>query len=118
MQNEANFQKSQVVVTQVLTTNYNEKCKMDTWSKRTQTKPILPAPMAGKIALSLVEGPVQDRTILSRLSAIALATAEAQPTMSVVEPSKSLLILSYPPPAGRVMISVLQFGMAARNSRP
>jgi hypothetical protein len=37
--------------------NYSEKCKLDTWSKRTQTKPILPA-MAGKIALSEVEGPV------------------------------------------------------------
>jgi hypothetical protein len=38
--------------------NYNEKMKLDTWSKRTQTKPILPASMAGKIALSEVEGPV------------------------------------------------------------
>jgi hypothetical protein len=50
MQNEPNFQKSQMVVTQVVTTNYNEKPTMDTWSKRTQTNPILPAPMAGKIA--------------------------------------------------------------------
>jgi hypothetical protein len=29
--------------------SYNEKSKLDTWSKQTQTKPILPA-MAGKIA--------------------------------------------------------------------
>jgi hypothetical protein len=29
--------------------------------KRTQTKPILPAYMAGKIALSEVEGPMQGR---------------------------------------------------------
>jgi hypothetical protein len=27
-------------ITVVLTTNYNEKRTMDTWSKRTQTKPI------------------------------------------------------------------------------
>jgi len=40
MRNEPNFQKSQVVVTQVLTRNYNEKRAMDTWSKRTQTNPI------------------------------------------------------------------------------
>jgi hypothetical protein len=32
--------------------------KMDTWSKQTQTKPILSAYMAGKIALSAVEGPM------------------------------------------------------------
>jgi hypothetical protein len=56
--------------------NYSEKIKMDTWSKRTQTKPILPAYVAGKIALSEVEGPVTTNS--SRLSAIALATAEAQ----------------------------------------
>jgi ribonuclease HII len=56
MQNKANFQKSQMFITLISTTNYNEKCTLDTWSKRTQTKPILPA-MAGKIALSAVEGP-------------------------------------------------------------
>jgi hypothetical protein len=50
MRNEPNFQKSQMFITAVSTTNYNGKCKLDTWSKRTQTKPILPAPMAGKIA--------------------------------------------------------------------
>jgi hypothetical protein len=65
MQNEPNFSKSQIFITASSTRNYNEKCKLDTWSKRTQTKPILPA-MAGKIALSAVEGPVQGRTILSR----------------------------------------------------
>jgi hypothetical protein len=52
MQNKANFQKSQMFITIVSTTNYNEKLKMDTWSKRTQTKPILPTYAAGKIALS------------------------------------------------------------------
>ncbi len=61
MQNEPNFQKSQMFITVILTTNYSEKSTLDTWSKRTQTKPILsraqprdlfplwPA-MAGKIA--------------------------------------------------------------------
>ena len=49
MQNKANFRKSQMFITVVLITNYNEKTKLDTWSKRTQTKPILPA-SAGKIA--------------------------------------------------------------------
>jgi hypothetical protein len=42
-----------------MTMNYNEKLTMDTWSKRTQTKPILPA-FAGKIALSEVEGPINN----------------------------------------------------------
>ncbi|MFZ0033946.1 MAG: hypothetical protein WAK60_03015, partial [Sedimentisphaerales bacterium] len=51
MQNEPNFQKSQMFITLMKTMNYNEKPTMDTWSKRTQTNPILPA-MAGKIALS------------------------------------------------------------------
>jgi hypothetical protein len=49
MPNKANFQKSQIFIMQVLTRNYNEKMKMDTWSKQTQSKPILPA-IAGKIA--------------------------------------------------------------------
>jgi hypothetical protein len=44
-------------ITAVSTITYNENDALDTWSKRTQTKPILPA-MAGKIALSEVEGPV------------------------------------------------------------
>ncbi len=54
--------------------DYDEKMKLDTWSKRTQTNPILSAP-AGKIALpvrhslgdggSEVEGPVMN---LSRRS--------------------------------------------------
>jgi 3-deoxy-D-manno-octulosonic-acid transferase len=41
MRNKANFSKSQMFVTQVLTSNCDEKVKMDTWSKQTQTKPIL-----------------------------------------------------------------------------
>ncbi len=41
------------------TTSYSKKINLDTWSKRTQTNPILPAPVAGKIALSAVEGPVR-----------------------------------------------------------
>jgi hypothetical protein len=57
MRNEPNFQKSQMLVTAISTMNYSEKMKLDTWSKRTQTKPILPA-IAGKIALSAVEEPV------------------------------------------------------------
>jgi hypothetical protein len=40
MQNKANFRKSQMFITAVSTTNYNEKMKLDTWSKRTQTNPI------------------------------------------------------------------------------
>jgi hypothetical protein len=51
MQNKPNFQKSQMFITVISTMNYSEKCKLDTWSKQTQTKPILPA-IVGKIALS------------------------------------------------------------------
>jgi hypothetical protein len=43
MQNKANLSKSQMFITSINTVDYNEKIKMDTWSKRTQTKPILPA---------------------------------------------------------------------------
>ena len=49
MRNEPNFQKSQMIVTLAITIDYNEKSELDTWSKRTQTNPILPA-SAGKIA--------------------------------------------------------------------
>jgi hypothetical protein len=40
MQNKANFQKSQMLITTVSTGSYNEKSKLDTWSKQTQSKPI------------------------------------------------------------------------------
>jgi hypothetical protein len=49
MRNEPNFQKSQMFISSIKTRNYNEKFTLDTWSKRTQSNPILPA-MAGKIA--------------------------------------------------------------------
>jgi len=64
MQNEPNFRKSQMFITAVSTRSYNEKCTLDTWSKRTQTNPILPA-IAGKIALSGVEGSVVSEPVLS-----------------------------------------------------
>jgi RNA polymerase sigma-70 factor, ECF subfamily len=45
MRNKPNFPKSQMFIKVVSTTNYNEKWTMDTWSKQTQTNPILPAPL-------------------------------------------------------------------------
>jgi hypothetical protein len=49
MQNEPNFQKSQMFITSIKTMDYNEKPTMDTWSKRTQTNPNLPAtPFGGQ----------------------------------------------------------------------
>jgi hypothetical protein len=43
MQNEPNLGQSQIFITSIKTTSYNKKTKLDTWSKRTQTKPILSA---------------------------------------------------------------------------
>jgi hypothetical protein len=40
MQNEPNFRNGEMFLTPVTSTAYNEKCKLDTWSKRTQTNPI------------------------------------------------------------------------------
>ncbi len=57
MPNEPNLGQSQIFIIPLYITSYSEKCKLDTWSKRTQTKPILPA-IAGKFALSEAEGPV------------------------------------------------------------
>jgi hypothetical protein len=51
MQNKANFPKSQMFITVISTTTYNEKWTMDTWSKQTQTKPILPAVALAKADL-------------------------------------------------------------------
>jgi hypothetical protein len=62
--------------------------KLDTWPKRTQTKPNLSAFVADKFALSAVERPVN----LPCLSAIALATAEAKPVVSAA-PNLSIKIL-------------------------
>jgi hypothetical protein len=39
MQNKPNFSKSQMFITASITTNYNEKSAVDTWSKQTQFKP-------------------------------------------------------------------------------
>jgi len=44
MQNEPNFQKSQVFITSRKTSNYGEKHTLDTWLKQTQTNPILKPP--------------------------------------------------------------------------
>src|SRR4030042_521582 len=43
MQNEPNLRQNQTFITTMNIMSYNEKIKLDTWSKRTQTKPILPA---------------------------------------------------------------------------
>ena len=49
MRNEPDFSKSQMFITLIRTTNYNKKWTMDTWSKRTQTNPNLPAtPFGGR----------------------------------------------------------------------
>jgi hypothetical protein len=40
MRNEPNLGQSQIFITAVSTTSCSEKMKLDTWSKRTQTKPI------------------------------------------------------------------------------
>jgi hypothetical protein len=40
MPNEPNLRQSQIFITAMNTTSYNEKSKLDTWSKQTQTKPI------------------------------------------------------------------------------
>jgi hypothetical protein len=42
MSNKANFSKSQIFINTVKTTSYSEKSKLDTWSKQTQSNPILP----------------------------------------------------------------------------
>ena len=52
MQNEPNFQKSQMFITVISTTIYSEKMKLDTWSKRTQTNPNLSAVALAKADLS------------------------------------------------------------------
>jgi hypothetical protein len=70
MRNEPNFSKSQIFVTLIKTTNYSKKCKLDTWSKRTQTKPILSAAQADKIALSVVEGPIKTNIQMGHITAL------------------------------------------------
>ena len=52
MRNEPNFRKSQMFITLVLTMDYNEKAAVDTWSKRTQTKPTCLAEALAKADLS------------------------------------------------------------------
>ena len=42
MRNKPNLGQSQMFITVVSTTNYNEKWAMDTWLKQTQFKPNFP----------------------------------------------------------------------------
>jgi hypothetical protein len=82
MRNKANFSKSQMFITVILTTNYNEKLKLDTWSKQTQSKPNLPTIQAGKFALSVAERPVQ----------IALSAVEGSNHLSILPIFNSLCV--------------------------
>jgi hypothetical protein len=92
MRNEPNFQKSQMFITVVSTRNYNEKCELDTWSKRTQTKPILPALTAGKIALSEVEGPVESILFATRNVGLSPVRDALRQTASVFEPALGIVV--------------------------
>jgi hypothetical protein len=56
-------------INSIKTTNYNEKCKLDTWSKRTQTKPIL--------VPSAVEGSIKTTSGFAGLN--QLATSDERP---------------------------------------
>jgi hypothetical protein len=47
-----------MLITSYITKSYDNNSRFLTMEKQTQSKPILPASMAGKIALSAVEGPV------------------------------------------------------------
>ncbi len=64
MPNEPNLGQSQIFISPMKTTDYNEKSKLDTWSKRTQTNPIYKAQrilycllyrMFGKLSFGLKE---------------------------------------------------------------
>jgi hypothetical protein len=81
-----------MVVTSVLTRNYNENPTLDTWSKQTQTKPILPAYMAGKIALSEVKGPVVSYFEIDYISYL-----QGRRMVTVV-PLAGLLVMESEPP--------------------
>ena len=67
------------------TMNCNEKCKLDTWSKRTQSKPTC-------TELVEVSNPTNER----RLSAIALATAEVTSDGSRVTSDERRFVPSRP----------------------
>jgi hypothetical protein len=41
MSNKANLGQSQIFITSMKAKSYNEKMKLDTWSKQTQSNPIL-----------------------------------------------------------------------------
>jgi hypothetical protein len=97
MQNEPNLKQSQIFITSIKTMSYNEKSKLDTWSKRTQTKPILPA-IAGKIALSeacgehsrTVEGPMESNLVLS--APVLSAPVLSAPVLSEVEGGEGFIV--------------------------
>jgi hypothetical protein len=55
------FREPKMNLTHYRTKEYDKKRGSLIMKKQSQTNPILPAYMAGKIALSAVEGPVQDQ---------------------------------------------------------
>jgi hypothetical protein len=62
MQNEPNFSKSQIFITLIITTNYNKKWTLDTWSKQTQTKPISQMPKIVVTAVYTMTNNYEQRT--------------------------------------------------------
>jgi hypothetical protein len=72
-------------ISSIKTRNYNEKFTLDTWSKRTQSKPILPA-MAGKIAPLFRMSFILMGPTYSELARPELACGELCRTVEGVEP--------------------------------
>ena len=66
MPNEPNFRKSQIFITVISTRSYNEKMKLDTWSKRTQTKPILSRAQSRDLSKQLLPHPLNPRIMSLR----------------------------------------------------
>jgi hypothetical protein len=76
MPNKAKFQNAGNNLNPLYDKELQEKFEVSTDEKQSQTKPILPAYMAGKIALSAVEGPIV--TILSRAQSPALSLSNGR----------------------------------------
>jgi hypothetical protein len=94
MRNEPNFQKSQLFITLIKAKDYNEKMKLDTWSKRTQTNPIQSQFL---IAVRVAKPNQTQSKPKSRLSAIACLSSVALAKEEATAEAWSRDLLKQPP---------------------
>jgi len=98
MQNEPNFQKSQMIITLLKTTNYNEKRALDTLSKQTQSNPISKGTLIICYFYSIYK---------QQLGTTVVNNKDFQKTVELINKSSNVLLTTHARPDGDACGSVI-----------